>query len=292
MGDITVRLYEATDERQYMINDAYEVYEKVGTPTGAMNYHCHNFYELIYILEGEYASEIETKVYHMKKGDFLLVDQNIMHKCYLQEGKENASKRIILWVTDGMLQKLSDGQGDLTECFKKNEVSAYHFPIFYEEMLRGYLMRLVMTSLPDVKRDDLKMIMDRGYLTLFFSYLNALIAREEYDAPMEESRTDSMVKVVNEYIEKHLQEQINVDDLAGEVHMSKYHFLRKFKEQTGITAHHFIIHKRLVVAGILLKEGKGIQEVSQLVGFQDYTSFLRNFKQVYGVSPGQFKQIN
>lgn len=181
---------------------------------------------------------------------------------------------------------------NLSACFEKNEASAYHFPVVYEEMLRGYLVKLAMTRLPDVKAAEVKKVMDRGYLTLFFSYLNVLIDRDEYDAPIEETTTSPMVRQVEEYIEENMKKQINVEDLANLVHMSKYHFLRKFKDQSGVTVHHFIIHKRLVEAGQRLKDGEGIVEASQNVGFQDYTSFLRNFKRMYGMSPGQYKQLN
>ena len=39
-----IRKLEATDERQYMFNEDYEVYEKLGAPLGALAFHYHNFY--------------------------------------------------------------------------------------------------------------------------------------------------------------------------------------------------------------------------------------------------------
>ena len=75
-----IRQLPATEERQYMIDRDYEVYEKEGVPTGAMAFHYHNFYEILYVLEGEYSSMVENQSYHLHKGDFLLIDQNMMHK--------------------------------------------------------------------------------------------------------------------------------------------------------------------------------------------------------------------
>ena len=43
-----IRRLEASDERQYMINENYEVYEKQGAPLGAIAFHYHNFYEILY----------------------------------------------------------------------------------------------------------------------------------------------------------------------------------------------------------------------------------------------------
>ncbi len=291
MKNTKIKTLEASDERQYMINEYYEVYEKHGAPTGASAFHYHNFYEIIYVLEGEYSSLLENQMYHLKKGDFLLIDCNIMHRYHPMTEKDASSKRIILWITKTMLEKLSDGAMDLSACFHGIESCAYHFPVYYEEMLRGYLLKLVMSELMDGQQENSKTVMDRGYLTLFFSYLNLLCSRQEYLFKEEETTSHPLVETISSYIEKHIQENITVDELAKLVHMSKYHFLRRFKELTGATVHTFIIDKRLLHAVEGLRSGKGITQVYQEAGFTDYSSFLRNFKKTFGVSPGKYKDF-
>ena len=71
-----------------------------------------------------------------------------------------------------------------------------------------------------------------------------------------------LVQRVNEYIEEHMSETILVEDLAGCVHMSKYHFLRRFKELTGMTVHSYLNNKRLMYSCEGLKEGMTIGAVS------------------------------
>ena len=286
-----IRRLEATDERQYMMNEKYEVYEKQGAPLGAIAFHYHSFYEIIYVLDGEYSSMIENQTYHMKKGDFLLIDRNVMHKYHFVEKKHDSSKRIILWITREMLNSLADGDVDLGECFSRHESCAYHFPVYYEEQLRGYLMKLVMAEMIDVELPGAKTVLDRGYLTLFFVYLNALCGRKEYLFAAEDMVTHPLVETVSTYIDEHISEAILVEELSEQVHMSKYHFLRKFKELTGVTAHTFITSKRLIKACAALKEGQNITQVYQAAGFSDYSSFLRNFKSTFGVSPGKYKDF-
>lgn len=291
MKNAKIKTLAATDERQYMINENYEIYEKHGAPTGASAFHYHNFYEIIYVLEGEYSSLLENQMYHLKKGDFLLIDCNIMHRYHPMAEKDASSKRIILWITKTMLEKLSDGAMDLSACFHGTYSCAYHFPVYYEEMLRGYLMKLVMSELMDGQLENSKAVMDRGYLTLFFAYLNLLCSRREYLFKEEETTSHPLVETISSYIESHIQENITVDELAKQVHMSKYHFLRRFKELTGTTAHAFIIDKRLLHAVEGLRNGKCITQVYQEAGFTDYSSFLRNFKSAFGVSPGKYKDF-
>ncbi len=291
MRNTKIHTLQASDERQYMINENYEVYEKIGAPTGAATFHYHNFYEIIYVLEGEYSSLLENQMYYLKKGDFLLIDANIMHRYHYIENKHDTSRRIILWITKSMLEKLSDGCLDLSSCFHGSTSCAYHFPVYYEEMLRGFLMKLVMSELIENQSPGSKEVMDRGYLTLFFGYLNLLCSRSEYLFKEEETSSHPLVEQVSSYIDAHIQENITVDELAKQVHMSKYHFLRKFKDLTGVTVHTFLVDKRLIHAAEDLRAGKSISQVYQDAGFSDYSSFLRNFKKTFGVSPGKYHEM-
>ena len=223
-----------------------------GAPTGAMAFHYHDFYEIIYVLEGEYSSMVEDKTYHMKKGDFLLIDQNVMHKYHYVEKKHDSSRRIILWISGQMLGGLGGGDMNLAGCFKGKKNCVCHFPIYYEEMLQGFLLKLAMTQMQESGSSGAKRTLDRGLLTMFFVYLNILCAREEY-LTGHEVVSHPLVEQVSAYIDAHLTETITVELLAAQVHVSKYYFLRKFKELTGVTVHSFLIDKRLIRACEILR---------------------------------------
>ena len=77
MAAIRTSFMSGEDERQYMIREDYEIYEKYGAPTGATALHYHDFYEIIYILDGEFSSLVDNVTYFLKKGDFLLIGRNI-----------------------------------------------------------------------------------------------------------------------------------------------------------------------------------------------------------------------
>lgn len=285
-----LRRMDAGDERQYMLNENYEVYEKLGAPLGAGTFHYHNFYEIIYVMEGEFSSMVEDRTYLLRKGDFLLINRNIMHKYHYVEKKHDSSKRIILWITSHMMEKLSEGGMNLADCFGERAAGICHFPNFYEEMLRGYLLKLAMGEETEAL-PGLRQVMDRGYLTLFFGYLNMLCSGGEYLSEGEELTSHPLVEQVSAYIDLHMEERITLEELALQVHMSKYHFLRKFKELTGVTVHVFLNHKRLIRACEAINEGRSITQAYQSAGFTDYSSFLRNFRQTYGVSPGKYRDF-
>ena len=253
----SLRCRDAADERQYMLSGDYEVYEKVGEPVGAVSFHYHDFYELIYIIEGEFSSLIEDRAV--------------------------------------MLRELAAGEPFLAECFWGAGPKLYHFPIYYEEILRGFLLKLAMSEIlegDDVQNCGIRKVMDRGNLSLFFGYLNVLCKREEYLSSTQEIVDHPLVEQVTGYIETHLSQEITVEEVAEAVHMSKYHFLRKFKEITGMTVHNFIVNKRIISACQAMAEGKNITESWQQTGFADYSSFLRNFRKIYGISPKEYRENN
>jgi transcriptional regulator, AraC family len=200
-----------------------------------------------------------------------------------------------LWISDQMLRELAAGEPFLAECFWGAGPKLYHFPIYYEEILRGFLLKLAMSEIlegDDVQNCGIRKVMDRGNLSLFFGYLNVLCKREEYLSSTQEIVDHPLVEQVTGYIETHLSQEITVEEVAEAVHMSKYHFLRKFKEITGMTVHNFIVNKRIISACQAMAEGKNITESWQQTGFADYSSFLRNFRKIYGISPKEYRENN
>jgi AraC-like DNA-binding protein len=95
--------------------------------------------------------------------------------------------------------------------------------------------------------------------------------------------------LISKFISEHVQEPISLDTLADQVHLSKYHLVRVFKATTGVTIHTFVTQKRLIMACDLIWGGTPLNELCFLCGFQNYSSFFRNFKTVYGISPLEYK---
>lgn len=92
---------------------------------------------------------------------------------------------------------------------------------------------------------------------------------------------------VRDYIHDHLSQEITLEALAAVVHLSPYHFARKFKEATGLPPYQYVLHCRVEQAKTLLVAGKqSISEVAQAVGFASQSHLTRHIKQALGVTPG------
>jgi len=98
------------------------------------------------------------------------------------------------------------------------------------------------------------------------------------------------MSMVVEYIHDNLESDITLDTLASTAHVSKYHFLRLFKNHTGLTPHQYIIAGRVCKAKTLVIKGESLSQVALQAGFSDQSHFIRSFRKIYGYSPKMLLQ--
>ncbi len=90
------------------------------------------------------------------------------------------------------------------------------------------------------------------------------------------------------YINTRLTQEITVEDIAKEVKISKYHFMRLFKLCTGKTVSGYLLSERLnAAAQYLISTDKSISEIASLFRFCDQSYFTYTFKKQFGVTPAR-----
>ena len=88
------------------------------------------------------------------------------------------------------------------------------------------------------------------------------------------------------YMEAHLMEEINYEDVARQIHTSSYEFHRAFSFLTGITANAYIRNRRLSLAGREIVETDGkITDIALKYGYETPESFTKAFTRFHGVAP-------
>ncbi|MCH4811175.1 helix-turn-helix transcriptional regulator [Vreelandella neptunia] len=104
------------------------------------------------------------------------------------------------------------------------------------------------------------------------------------------TRPDALLGLAKEYIHAHLDSDISLDDISQTAHLSKYHFLRLFRQHYGITPHQYVINCRINAARSALDLGASLTEVALRYGFSDLSHFNRRFKRIYGMTPHQYQR--
>lgn len=93
-----------------------------------------------------------------------------------------------------------------------------------------------------------------------------------------------------DYIEQNYRKEISVEKLAGYLQISTPHFHRLFLAHTGQSPYQYILDFRIQKAKQLLSDPVlQIKSVSREVGFPNVNHFIRHFKRITGVTPGQYR---
>jgi len=92
------------------------------------------------------------------------------------------------------------------------------------------------------------------------------------------------------HIQEHLDEDLSLERLARIAHFSPFHFHRIFSALVGESVHDHVRRLRLESAAILLKTSdRPVTQIAFDTGYDTHESFSRAFRQMFGVSPSQFR---
>ena len=96
-----------------------------------------------------------------------------------------------------------------------------------------------------------------------------------------------------EFLNENLTRNVRLRQIADECELSVSHFARSFKETFGVSAHRWLIQKRLSHAQELLQHTSiPLIDIALQSGFSDQASFTRTFTQQFGLSPGRWRKYH
>jgi AraC-like DNA-binding protein len=83
----------------------------------------------------------------------------------------------------------------------------------------------------------------------------------------------------------------SLPELAAQAGLSPFHYLRTFRQVTGVTPHQFVVRTRLREAATRLASARtGIARIALDAGFEDLSNFNHAFRAEFGVAPRQFSR--
>lgn len=99
------------------------------------------------------------------------------------------------------------------------------------------------------------------------------------------------IQEIAKFILENLGEPLSVEDLAAELNMSKFYFLKEFKKAAGVTPYQYLIELRMKRAMELLREPSvSLADLALQLGFSDQSHFSRAFKAFTGASPAAYRK--
>jgi AraC family transcriptional regulator len=96
---------------------------------------------------------------------------------------------------------------------------------------------------------------------------------------------------IKELVYAKLEDDLSLDEMAQSVGLSTAHFARMFRKSTGETPHQFVLRQRLERAKTMLRAPDArVLDVAVACGFKTQQHFAQAFRDVWGVSPTEYRQ--
>ncbi len=260
------------------LKEPFRLFHLADSRRERIEYHYHTFHKIIILLAGKAGYAIEGERYDLSPGDFVLVGRGSIHRPEVAE--DDFYERMILYIDPAYLTSLSTGDCDLEGCFRQAQ-TAFRY-VYRDE--GGSRVRQLFETLAWTDREG--------------GYGAALLARAQFlELMVEVNRVcrgghqvqaaagDSKVVALLQYLNLHLTEELSIDQLAERFYISKYHMMRRFRQETGYSIHGYLTEKRLLLAQRLLAQGVSPSEAGEQAGYQDYSTFSRAYKKHFGRGP-------
>jgi AraC family transcriptional regulator len=99
------------------------------------------------------------------------------------------------------------------------------------------------------------------------------------------------LRMIKELVNAKMEDDLSLDDMAQSVGLSTAHFARMFRKSTGATPHQFVLRQRLERAKAMLRAPDArVLDVAVACGFKTQQHFAQVFRDVWGVSPTEYRQ--
>lgn len=251
--------------------------------------HWHTAAEIIMPIENNYTAVIADIRYELKPGDILLIPPGELHELFAP----TSGKRLILQFDYSRLFHLNGLDSALAmmrPCIvltgeQDKQLLKQLQPLLYEMMDEYFGSSL------------LKEAQSYSILLRFIVLLGrSLLAENRRHQPGQEpKRMKDINRFMNvcRFIREHCTENILVEDAAKEAGLSKYHFIRMFKQFTGVSFNSYLNQQRIHIAeNLLIDPNLTITEVAMRSGFGSLSTFNRVFKQYKKCTPTEYKQLH
>jgi AraC family transcriptional regulator len=97
------------------------------------------------------------------------------------------------------------------------------------------------------------------------------------------------LKTIIDYMWSTIRENLTLEEMARQVHLSPFHFARQFKRTVGISPYKFVLQLKIEHAKMTMKKCRGsIIDIAHELNFSDQAHFTKTFKKVTGISPRQY----
>ncbi len=264
----------------WKLNNTIDTKEMIGFShhglNGKQELHSHEFMEIEYVLKGSIVQVINDEVYEGKEGTFFVLYKEDKHWFY------------------------TNGPAEI--------INVDFYPELYNELLAqgGELSaKQRIESVVNVGKDRQKMEIllefmekeymakEEGYVYVLQNFLHILLSiLLRYGKNTKSERDFDFEKQVHQYVNEHIEDIINVDDVAYACGLSRNIFFKKFRSKFGCTPLDYVNRQKIHVAlRMLANEEKSVAYVMEKLNFYNKTHFYKLFLRYTGMYPSDVSKL-
>lgn len=267
------------EKRGYLLEN-FRLFHLRTEQENKINYHYHEFCKLVLFLSGKGFYTVEGQRYLLQPGDTVIVGSRSVHCPEIENGC--VYERIIIYISPEYLQQQSTPECDLLELFSGKQ---------------GHILRPGESGsrrLFAMAAELEKELSDSGYGREVLSaaaLLKLLVQIGKYQrregAPQAQpvNPDHPRVQAMMRYMDENLAEDLDMEALADTFYVSKYHMMRQFRQETGLSVYQYLTQRRLLHARDLMEKGCKATDACYRSGFRSYSSFTRSYAKYFGMTP-------
>ena len=260
----------------YRDKDIYMHYSRDRKPVPSdFRMHTHESYELYYFAGGSGIYRVEGTPYPLECGDILIMRPAEAH--YIDITGIKPYTRLSINFKPEILSDI-DPNGRLLVPFNNRKIGTfnrYRAENFKSDAYSVFIKH-IMTDSPDKRLQTITNLLPLlNEISIAFASVSETEVNKSIDS-----------RIIS-YINRHLSENITLDDICEKYYISKTHLCRIFKKATASTVGEYITVKRLVMARQLILSGTPPTKAYLQCGFKDYSVFYRAYKKKYGIAPSE-----
>ena len=247
----------------------------------------HDFWELIFVLDGEIVIRCDDGRREMRRGDIFFHQPGAFHavECQNKSGAEifitsfecrSAAMDFFVQrkmeLGDSMHQTIESILTEKQACFMPDTLPMTYrpgAPVGSQQMLRCSLETLLIRIMRLAERDE---------------------RREQIFFTSSEELIDRLAADIVDYLGRHIGENVTLDELGERFHFSKSHICHIFKARMGCGIKKYFLDLKIERAKQLLSDGsRTVTEISDGLSFVSPQHFTRTFRQAVGMTPTAYR---
>lgn len=249
--------------------------------------HSHPYHELVLPIGGSTVRySIDGSVYLVHVGEPIYFPAQIYHAASSILITTTLSDRLVIQIDDALWQACRRN-ANLKNAAWMHSITVLDPDVCNKWDFQSLFVRMAQSQeLPAQMRD----IVFEAQVSEMMLLITLATGSGQTTAP---SSTNVLVQRAVSYLQAHYQDPtLTTVKLAQELYASREHLSRAFKECTMESIHSYLTHLRMQHCRKALEDGVSVLNACTESGFPDYSSFLKTFRRLYGITPAEYRSQN